>query len=58
MEKEELTTYTSYDAYEDLELIRARLHEAKRKINRSKLEKADMNISFGVIIEDKKKWPI
>lgn len=44
--------YSSDDAYEDLEAIKAMLHDAQRKINRSKLEKSGIDISFNLDVEN------
>jgi hypothetical protein len=51
--EDENKPYSSDDAYEDLEAIKAMLHDAQRKINRKKLE--DSGIDFSVNIEIEKE---
>jgi hypothetical protein len=51
--EDEKKPYSSDDAYEDLEAIKAMLHDAQRKINRKKLE--DSGIDFSVNIEIEKE---
>jgi len=43
-EYEEKEVLSHDEAIEELEEIRALLHDAKRRINRNKLEKADIDI--------------
>ena len=50
--EDEEKPYSSDDAYEDLESIKAMLHEAQRKINRSKLEKSGIDISINIDVEN------
>lgn len=45
--------YSSDEAYDDLEAVKAMLREAQRKINRNKLE--DSGIDFSVNIEIEKE---
>ncbi len=45
-------SYSSDDAYEDLEKIKDILHEAKKKINKNKLEKTNIDLSININIED------
>ena len=49
--EDENKPYSSYDAYEDLEVIKAMLHNAQRKINRSKLEESGIDFSVNIEIE-------
>ncbi|QFJ54122.1 hypothetical protein [Pseudobutyrivibrio xylanivorans] len=50
--EDESKPYSSDDAYEDLEAIKAMLHEAKKKINRSKLEDSGIDISLNIELDD------
>ena len=47
--------YSSDDAYEDLEDIRALLHEAQRKINRNKLDKSGIDFSINLDVDNNEK---
>ncbi len=49
---DESKPYTSDDAYEDLESIREILHDAQKRINRSKLEKSDIDLSINIEVEE------
>ena len=51
---DESKPYSSEDAYEDLEAMKAMLREAQRKINRNKLEQSGIDISFNLDVEDNK----
>jgi len=42
--------YSSEEAYDDLEKIRERLHAAKRKINKDKLKKTEIDIEIKIDI--------
>lgn len=50
--EDENKPYSSEDAYEDLEEVRAMLHEALRKINRSKLEKSGIDFSINLDVKN------
>ena len=50
--EDESKPYNSDDAYEDLENLRAMLHEAQKKINRGKLESSDIGININIQIDD------
>lgn len=43
--------YTSEEAYDDLESIKALLRDTKRRINRNKLEKTDIDIQFEIKLQ-------
>ena len=45
---DESKPYSSDDAYEDLEKIREILHDAQRRINKDKLNKADIDVSISI----------
>lgn len=47
--------YNPDDAYEDLEAIKAMLHNAQRKINRKKLEESGIDFSVNIEIEKDNK---
>ena len=51
--EDERKPYSSDDAYEDLENIRAMLHDAQRKINRGKLDKSGIDVSINIEIDQK-----
>ena len=51
--EDESKPYSSDDAYEDLENIRAMLHDAQRKINRGKLDKSGIDVSINIEIDQK-----
>ena len=53
--EDESKPYSSDDAYEDLEAIKAMLHEAQRKINRNKLEKSDIDFSINLDVDNRDK---
>ncbi|MBR5637482.1 MAG: hypothetical protein IKW81_11195 [Pseudobutyrivibrio sp.] len=53
--EDESKPYSSDDAYEDLEAIKAMLHEAQRKINRNKLEKSDIDFSINLDVDNSDK---
>ena len=44
--------YTSDEAYEDLEKIKEILHDAKKRINKDKLQKSEIDISIKIDIEN------
>lgn len=50
--EDESKPYGSDEQYEDLEAIRAMLHEAQRKINRQKLEKSGIDISLNIDVKN------
>ena len=43
--------YSSDDAYEDLEKIRDILHDAQMRINKDKINKADIDVSINRFTE-------
>ena len=45
---DESKPYSSDDAYEDLEKIREILHDAQKRINKDKLNKADIDVSISI----------
>jgi hypothetical protein len=53
--EDENKPYSSDDAYEDLEDIRALLHEAQRKINRNKLDKSGIDFSINLDVDNNEK---
>lgn len=53
--EDESKPYSSDDAYEDLEAIKAMLHETQRKINRNKLEKSDIDFSINLDVDNSDK---
>ena len=52
---DESKPYSSDDAYEDLEAIKAMLHEAQRRINRNKLENSGIDFSINLDVENSDK---
>ena len=44
--------YSSEDAYEDLEAIREILSGAKKKITRSRLEEASIDLQISICVEN------
>ena len=52
---DESKPYSSDDAYEDLEAIKAMLHEAQRRINRNKLEDSGIDFSINLDVENSDK---
>ncbi|WP_090421131.1 hypothetical protein [Pseudobutyrivibrio sp. YE44] len=53
--EDESKPYSSDDAIDDLEAVRAMLHEAQKKINRGKLESSDIGINISIQVEDNDK---
>ncbi|MCR4566600.1 MAG: hypothetical protein K5769_01005 [Pseudobutyrivibrio sp.] len=51
---DESKPYSSDDAYEDLEKIREILHDAQKRINKDKLKKVDVDLSFNIDYKDQK----
>lgn len=49
--EDENKPYSSDDAYEDLESIKAILADAQRRINRSKLEKSGIELNIKIDVE-------
>ena len=47
--------YSSDDAYEDLEKIRDILHDAQMRINKDKLNKADIDVSINIDLPNSNK---
>ena len=45
---DESKPYSSDDAYEDLEKIREIVHDAQKRINKDKLNKADIDVSISI----------
>ena len=45
---DESKPYTSDDAYEDLEKIREILHDAQKRINKDKINKAEIDVSISI----------
>ena len=52
--EDESKPYTSDDAYEDLEKIREILHDAKKRINKDKLKKSEIDVSINIDISEQK----
>ena len=50
--EDESKSYSSEDAYEDLEKIREILHSAQREINKDKLKKTEIDISIQIDVEN------
>lgn len=44
--------YSDDAAYEDLEKIKALLHDAKVRINKGKIKKSDIDLSINIEIEN------
>ena len=53
--EDENKPYSSEDAYDDLEAIKAMLHEAQRKINRNKLEDSGIDFSINLDVDNSEK---
>ncbi len=49
--EDENKPYSSEDAYEDLEDIKAILADAQRRINRNKLEKSGIELNIKIDVE-------
>ncbi|MBQ7147453.1 MAG: hypothetical protein IJR96_01750 [Pseudobutyrivibrio sp.] len=49
--EDESKPYGPDEQYEDLEAIRAMLHDAQRRINRGKLEKSEIDLSINIDVE-------
>lgn len=47
--------YSSDDAYEDLEKIRDILHDAQMRINKDKINKADIDVSINIDLPNSNK---
>ena len=47
--------YSSDDAYEDLEKIRDILHDAQMRINKDKINKADIDVSLNIDLPNSNK---
>lgn len=47
--------YSSDDAYEDLEKIRDILHDAQMRINKDKINKANIDVSINIDLPDSNK---
>ncbi len=50
---DESKPYSSEDAYEDLEKIKEILAGAKRKINKDKINKSEIDLSINIDVENK-----
>lgn len=53
--QDENKPYSSYDAYEDLEKIRDILHDAQMRINKDKINKANIDVSINIDLPDSNK---
>ncbi|WP_189260209.1 hypothetical protein [Pseudobutyrivibrio ruminis] len=53
--KDENKPYSSDDAYEDLEKIRDILHDAQMRINKDKINKANIDVSINIDLPDSNK---
>ena len=51
--EDESKPYSSEDAYEDLEKVKEMLREAQRKINKDKLNKANIDVSINIDLPEK-----
>ena len=47
--------YSSDDAYEDVEKIRDILHDAQMRINKDKINKADIDVSINIDLPNSNK---
>ena len=53
--QDENKPYSSDDAYEDLEKIRDILHDAQMRINKDKINKANIDVSINIDLPDSNK---
>lgn len=53
--EDENKPYSSDDAYEDLEKIRDILHDAQMRINKDKINKADIDVSINIDLPNSNK---
>lgn len=53
--QDENKPYSSDDAYEDLEKIRDILHDAQMRINKDKINKANIDVSINIDLHDSNK---
>ena len=53
--QDENKPYSSDDAYEDLEKIRDILHDARMRINKDKINKANIDVSINIDLPDSNK---
>ena len=53
--QDENKPYSSDDAYEDLEKIRDILHDAQMRINKEKINKANIDVSINIDLPDSNK---
>lgn len=53
--QDENKPYSSDDAYEDLEKVRDILHDAQMRINKDKINKANIDVSINIDLPDSNK---
>lgn len=53
--EDENKPYSSDDAYEDLEKIHDILHDAQMRINKDKINKADIDVSINIDLPNSNK---
>ena len=53
--QDENKPYSSDDAYEDLEKIRDILHDARMRINKDKINKANIDVSINIDLPNSNK---
>ena len=51
--EDESKPYSSDDAFEDLEKLKEMLREAQRKINKEKINKANIDVSINIDLPEK-----